>query len=838
MNNRRRHRGEIYQHQEVQRTARSRSRKPPHHGLLLLFFGQKKMSALLVRARCLVMCAVSVCSVQVVGSQLYLHGKRDSAIQLVQFHGESSWKPKKLMYLYENVVKWNDSAGEEAFHNAKNRFWAEINGLPCNISLPDPDIYIDEIDWNSSVDPELLLDLDREPKDHDEITKGEEVVIIGSSLLLNQSFSCAGWGGAEEEFQKVPDSALDPGHWDFNHKVTSDENPWGRNVTHPNEAMNDDGWDCWNDSFGWGNNEWDVGNDGKNANDGTGGDWGTLDGYNQRREGTGWQMSSYKTSRFHGDEYPMDRGLWRHGRGRRRYWADNLGFGLAKNLSFKNQNQNQSLKVVMAAEEENPALSNFSEESSAVVPDDELMIDNSSPIQPTPPIIPPVIPSSIPVLPSIAPIPIVPPRPLAPLPIRPPATRPPGVQNGEMRTSDSDSDQEELSPTGTTPGSTGGYEISEASRLVRERQQKAMQEFMMKKRAAALAVPTNDMAVRTRLRRLGEPITLFGEREMERRDRLRMLMAKLDSEGQLEKLMKVHEEEEAASTAAAEDAEEEFVQYPFYTEGSKELLDARIDIAKYSISKAALRLQRARRKRDDPDEDEDAEIDWTLNQAESLSLNCSELGDDRPLSGCSFSCDGEMLATCSLSGVAKIWSVPQVTKGHMERATDVAFSPVHNHLATASADRTARLWNTDGSLLMKFEGHLDRLARIAFHPSGKYLGTTSFDKTWRLWDIDSGVELLLQEGHSRSIYGIAFHHDGSLAASCGLDALARVWDLRTGRSIMALEGHVKPLLGISFSPNGYHLATGGEDNTCPDMGFKEEKNHCMSYQHTQILYHK
>ncbi|KAH8506627.1 hypothetical protein H0E87_013434 [Populus deltoides] len=494
----------------------------------------------------------------------------------------------------------------------------------------------------------------------------------------------------------------------------------------------------------------------------------------------------------------------------------------------------------MAAEEENPALSNLPEESSAVVPDDELMIDNSSPIQPTPPIIPPVIPSSIPVLPSIAPIPIVPPRPLAPLPIRPPATRPPGVQNGEMRTSDSDSDQEELSPTGTTPGSTGGYEISEASRLVRERQQKAMQEFMMKKRAAALAVPTNDMAVRTRLRRLGEPITLFGEREMERRDRLRMLMAKLDSEGQLEKLMKVHEEEEAASTAAAEDAEEEFVQYPFYTEGSKELLDARIDIAKYSISKAALRLQRARRKRDDPDEDEDAEIDWSLKQAESLSLNCSELGDDRPLSGCSFSCDGEMLATCSLSGVAKIWSVPQVTKvsnlkGHMERATDVAFSPVHNHLATASADRTARLWNTDGSLLMKFEGHLDRLARVAFHPSGKYLGTTSFDKTWRLWDIDSGVELLLQEGHSRSIYGIAFHHDGSLAASCGLDALARVWDLRTGRSIMALEGHVKPLLGISFSPNGYHLATGGEDNTCRIWDLRKKKSLYVIPAHSNLV---
>lgn len=132
-------------------------------------------------------------------------------------------------------------------------------------------------------------------------------------------------------------------------------------------------------------------------------------------------------------------------------------------------------------------------------------------------------------------------------------------------------------------------------------------------------------------------------------------------------------------------------------------------------------------------------------------------------------------------------------KGHTERATDVAFSPINYQLATASADRTAKLWNSEGSVLRTFEGHLDRLARIGFHPSGKYLGTASFDKTWRLWDVETGEELLLQEGHSRSVYGISFHHDGSLAASCGLDALVRVWDLRSGRSILALEGHVKPV---------------------------------------------
>lgn len=268
---------------------------------------------------------------------------------------------------------------------------------------------------------------------------------------------------------------------------------------------------------------------------------------------------------------------------------------------------------------------------------------HSSLPQPMQPVVPPVIAPSV--MPPLAPIPAIPPplaRPLAPLPVRPPVIRPPVAQNGEVGFSDSDSENDD-SDTRINMG-TGEYEISEESRLVRERQEKKMQELLMKRRAAALAVPTNDMAVRARLRHLGEPITLFGEKEMERRDRLRMIMAKLDAEGQLEKLMKALEDEEAAASAPKDEAEEE-LQYPFYTEGSKSLLDARIDIAKYSLVRAASRLQHAQRRRDDPDEDVDAEIDWALKQAGNLSLEFSEIGDDRPLSGCSFSRDGKWLAT-------------------------------------------------------------------------------------------------------------------------------------------------------------------------------------------------
>ncbi|KAM0879679.1 hypothetical protein ACQ4PT_034071 [Festuca glaucescens] len=404
--------------------------------------------------------------------------------------------------------------------------------------------------------------------------------------------------------------------------------------------------------------------------------------------------------------------------------------------------------------------------------------------------------------PPMAPLPLPLHPPIAPIPGAPPRAPAPGAASTSAAESEDDDEVD--------------YEVSDDHRAARERHERAVQELLQRRRAYAMAVPTNDSAVRARLRRLGEPITLFGEREMERRDRLRGLMVRLEADGQVDRLLRAQEDDQGA---AADDEYAEQIQYPFFTEGTKELLQARVDIAHYSLPRAKARVERAKRRLADPDEDPDAEADLVVKQAGEFVLECSEIGDDRPLTGCSFSRDASMLATSSWSGIIKVWSMPQITKiatlkGHTERATDVAFSPVDNVLATASADKTAKLWNSDGSLLMSFNGHLDRLARLAFHPSGKYLGTASFDKTWRLWDINTGTELLLQEGHSRSVYGVSFHPDGSLAASCGLDAHARVWDLRSGRLYCTLIGHVKPVLGVSFSPNGHLVATASEDNFC------------------------
>lgn len=121
---------------------------------------------------------------------------------------------KKCMSLHKNIVEWNDSAGEEAFKKAKSRFWAQMNGLipSSDLSLPDPNAYIDDIDWQSStenIDPQLILDLEKSKEhkpdndhgDAETLDHDREFVIIGlHPVNINQTtLPCSGWGKEFEE---------------------------------------------------------------------------------------------------------------------------------------------------------------------------------------------------------------------------------------------------------------------------------------------------------------------------------------------------------------------------------------------------------------------------------------------------------------------------------------------------------------------------------------------------------------------------------------------------------------------------------------------------------------
>jgi len=234
----------------------------------------------------------------------------------------------------------------------------------------------------------------------------------------------------------------------------------------------------------------------------------------------------------------------------------------------------------------------------------------------------------------------------------------------------------------------------------------------------------------------------------------------------------------------------------------------------------------------------------------------SQIGDDRPVSYCTFSPNSAYLATGSFGGSVKLWNVPgadlkMTFRGHTDRVGGISWHPGANlsqeagslNFASGGAEGNICLWSlTQDTPISTLQGHAARVSRVEFHPSGRYLGSASFDTSWRLWDVETTTELLLQEGHSREVYCIAFQCDGALAATGGMDANGRIWDLRTGRSIMNLHGHIKQILGIDFSPNGYQVATGSEDNTIKIWDIRKMRNIYSIPAHknliSQIKFHR
>ncbi|RYO00688.1 putative WD repeat-containing protein, partial [Alternaria tenuissima] len=150
----------------------------------------------------------------------------------------------------------------------------------------------------------------------------------------------------------------------------------------------------------------------------------------------------------------------------------------------------------------------------------------------------------------------------------------------------------------------------------------------------------------------------------------------------------------------------------------------------------------------------------------------------------------------------------QTLKGHSLGVNAVAFSPDGKTLASASTDRTAKVWNAgSGKALQTLNDHSDKVYAVAFSPDGKTLASASDDGTVQVWDARSGKALQTLNDHSDQVYAVAFSPDGKTMASRSGDGTIKVWDARSGKALQTLKGHPYSLTAIAFSPDGKTLAS-------------------------------
>jgi cytochrome c len=106
------------------------------------------------------------------------------------------------------------------------------------------------------------------------------------------------------------------------------------------------------------------------------------------------------------------------------------------------------------------------------------------------------------------------------------------------------------------------------------------------------------------------------------------------------------------------------------------------------------------------------------------------------------------------------------------------------------------------------EGQKGPIVALAVSPDGATLASASWDRTVRLWPLGGGAPLVLN-GHQQNVNGVAFSPDGKELVSAGYDATLRIWP-RQKRDWPVVATLPAPLNAVVVSPDG-EIATAGAD---------------------------
>ncbi|KAF3424167.1 hypothetical protein E2986_07150 [Frieseomelitta varia] len=134
-------------------------------------------------------------------------------------------------------------------------------------------------------------------------------------------------------------------------------------------------------------------------------------------------------------------------------------------------------------------------------------------------------------------------------------------------------------------------------------------------------------------------------------------------------------------------------------------------------------------------------------------------------------------------------------------------------LVSGSDDFTLFLWRPEKEkkFIARMTGHQQLINDVKFSPDGRVIASASFDKSIKLWESRTGKYITSLRGHVQAVYSISWSADSRLLVSSSADSTLKLWSLKTKKLCQDLPGHADEIYAVDWSPDGLRVASGGKD---------------------------
>ncbi|KRX01399.1 WD40-repeat-containing domain [Pseudocohnilembus persalinus] len=202
---------------------------------------------------------------------------------------------------------------------------------------------------------------------------------------------------------------------------------------------------------------------------------------------------------------------------------------------------------------------------------------------------------------------------------------------------------------------------------------------------------------------------------------------------------------------------------------------------------------------------------------------------------------GKLFASCSSDKNIKIWSLNQFqndsqtfdkngnyqiqqvnqslhnTFGHEKDINVVRLAPNEKLLASASQDRSIKIWKVEGlTTHLVLKGHKRGVWDVAFSPVEQVLASASGDQTVKIWNLLDGQCIHTLEGHIGSVLKVQWICHGLEVLSAGGDALVKIWNIKKETCVNTFEQHEGKIWALDASnydaEGKQYFLSGGNDS--------------------------